>query len=268
RQMVIAIILDISDRKNYTHKLEKTVEQRTEQLKKALETEKELNELKTKFLSLVSHEFKTPLSGILTSATLVGKYTKEDQQEKRDKHLKTIIGGVHHLNHILNDFLSMESLEKGKEVYRYSNFSLSKLVNKVIYNANMMLKSGQHINYPRNIDDVHINQEEKIADLVLTNLLNNAVKYSREDTEIDLKVDLMTDKIVFHIKDSGIGIPKKDQKYIFDRYFRAENVLTTQGTGIGLNIVKAHVENLGGKIGFKSTENKGSAFTVELPLKI
>lgn len=268
RQMVIAIILDISDRKNYTQKLEKTVEQRTGQLKKALETEKELNELKTKFLSLVSHEFKTPLSGILTSATLVGKYTKEDQQEKRDKHLKTIIGGVHHLTHILDDFLSMERIEKGKEIYHYSKFSLSKLVNEVIYNANMMLKSGQHINYPQNIDDVTIYQDEKIADLVLTNLLNNAVKYSREDTEIDLKVDLMTDKIVFHIKDSGIGIPKKDQKYIFDRYFRAENVLTTQGTGIGLNIVKAHVENLGGKIGFKSTENKGSTFTVELPLKV
>lgn len=267
RQMVIAIIIDISDRKNYTQKLEKTVEQRTEQLKKALETEKELNELKTKFLSLVSHEFKTPLSGILTSATLVGKYTKEDQQEKRDKHLNTIIGGVHNLTHILNDFLSMERMEKGKEVYRYSKFSLSKLINEVVYNANMMLKSGQHINYPQNIDDVNIYQDEKIAGLVLTNLLNNAVKYSREDTEIDLKVDLKKDKIIFHIKDLGIGIPKKDQKYIFDRYFRAENVLTTQGTGIGLNIVKAHVENLGGNINFKSTENKGSTFTVELPLE-
>ncbi|HEA20562.1 hypothetical protein LCGC14_0685030 [marine sediment metagenome] len=267
RQMIIAIILDISDRKNYTQKLEKTVEHRTKQLEKALETEKELNELKTKFLSLVSHEFKTPLSGILTSATLVGKYKKEDQQEKRDKHLNTIIGGVHHLTHILDDFLSMERMEKGKEVYRYSKFSLSKLVNEVVYNANMMLKSGQHISYPQNIDDVSIYQDEKIADLMLTNLLNNAVKYSPEDSQIDLKVDIMMDKIIFQIKDLGIGIPKKDQKYIFDRYFRAENVLTTQGTGIGLNIVKAHVENLGGKICFKSTEHKGSTFTVELPLE-
>ncbi|HEA19811.1 hypothetical protein LCGC14_1415960 [marine sediment metagenome] len=267
RRMIVAIILDISDRKNYTQKLEKTVEQRTEQLKKALETEKELNELKTKFLSLVSHEFKTPLSGILTSATLVGKYPKEDQQEKRDKHLKTIIGGVHHLTSILDDFLSMERMEKGKEVYRYSEFSLSKLVNEVIYNANMLLKGGQRINYPQNIDDVTIHQDEKITSLVLTNLLNNAVKYSPEDTEIDLKVDLLADKTVFHIKDQGIGIPKKDQKHIFDRYFRAENVLTTQGTGIGLNIVKAHVENLGGNVSFTSIQHKGSTFTVELPLK-
>jgi len=142
KKLVVAIILDISERKNYTKKLEKTVEQRTKQLQKALEKEKELNELKTKFLSLVSHEFKTPLSGILTSATLVGKYTKEDQQEKREKHLNTIVGGVFHLTNILNDFLSMERQEKGKEVYHYSEFSLSKLIDEVIYNSNMILKSG------------------------------------------------------------------------------------------------------------------------------
>ncbi|MBW8242792.1 MULTISPECIES: PAS domain-containing sensor histidine kinase [Flagellimonas] len=266
KQVIVAIILDISDRKDYTQKLEKTVERRTEQLKKALETEKELNDLKTKFLSLVSHEFKTPLSGILTSTILVGKYTEKDQQEKREKHLKTITGMVHHLTQILDDFLSMEQLEKGKEVYHHSEFSLSKLVNEVIYNANMLLKNGQRINYPQNIDDVSICQDEKIMALVLTNLLTNAVKYSQEDTEIDLKVDLMADKIIIHVKDQGIGIPEKDQKHIFDRYFRAENVLTTQGTGIGLNMIKAHVENLGGSIFFISKQNKGSTFTVELPL--
>ncbi len=267
RQLVVAIILDISDRKNYTQKLEKTVEQRTKQLQLALEKEKELNELKTKFLSLVSHEFKTPLSGILTSATLVGKYTKEDQQEKREKHLNTIAGGVFHLTNILNDFLSMEGLEKGKEVYRYSEFSLSRLVNDVIYNNNMLLKSGQRINYPENIDDIDIHQDEKVLGLILSNLLGNAVKYSSEDSDIDMKVQLSDDKIVFQIKDHGIGIPEKEQKYTFDRYFRAENVLTTQGTGIGLNIVKEHVENLGGKIYFKSKENVGSTFSVELPIR-
>lgn len=265
-QMIVAIILDISDRKNYTLKLEKTVERRTKQLKKALEKEKELNELKTKFVSLVSHEFKTPLSGIMTSATLVGKYTTKNQQEKRDKHLKTIIGSVNHLTHILDDFLSMEQLEKGKEIYRYTEFSLSKLVNEVVYNTNMMLKTGQRIQYPRNIDDISIHQDEKIMALALNNVLQNAVKYSREDTEIDLTINVSGDTIVFQIEDQGIGIPEQDQKNIFERYFRAENVLTIQGTGIGLNIVKSHVENLGGKIYFRSVENKGSIFTIELPL--
>ncbi len=267
RDICAAIILDISDKKDYTLKLEKTVAQRTEELKDALEKEKELNELKTRFLSLVSHEFKTPLSGILTSAMLVGKYTQAGQQEKRDKHLKTITNGVHHLTNILNDFLSLERLEKGKEVYRLTDFSLSRLLNEVVYNANMMLKTGQKINYPQNIDDIEIVQDEKIITLALSNLLYNAIKYSPENTTIDIEVEMTGTKIIFHIKDQGVGIPAKDQKHIFERYFRAENVILTQGTGIGLNIIKAHLENLGGMIYFKSKENKGSTFTIELPVK-
>ncbi|WP_297704764.1 PAS domain S-box protein [uncultured Eudoraea sp.] len=266
RKLIVAIVLDISERKNYTQKLEKTVALRTQELKEALVKEKELNNLKTKFLSLVSHEFKTPLSTILTSATLVGKYTTTEQQDIRFKHLKSIKTGVHHLTGILNDFLSIERLEKGKEVYRLNDFSLSKVVNEVIYNANMLLKTGQKINYPLNIEDLTIHQDEKIISLALTNLLHNAIKYSPEETEIDLEIEINEDNIRFHVIDKGIGIPKEDQKHIFNLYFRADNVLLTQGTGIGLNIVKSHVENLGGNISFKSVENKGSKFTIELPL--
>ncbi len=259
-----------------THELEDTVqmlkneiELRVEaesKIKNALEKEKELNELKTKFLSLVSHEFKTPLSGILTSATLIRKYPNTDQQDKRDKYLNTIIGEVKHLNTMLTDFLSVESLEKGKEVYRFVDFSLSKVVNEVVYSTNMLLKSGQNIRYPQNIDDITIHFDEKIVMLILNNLLYNAVKYSPEDTEIDFQIDVSNDKIIFRIIDQGIGIPKADQKHIFERYFRAENALLTQGTGIGLNIIKGHLENLGGEIHFKSEENKGSTFIVEIPL--
>jgi hypothetical protein len=249
--------------------LKKEIRRRMEaeaKMKNALQKEKELNELKTKFLSMVSHEFKTPLSGILTSATLVGKYSEREQQPKREKHLHTIIGEVRRLNGILNDFLSIERLEQGKEVYRKTRFSLSKVINEVIYNANMTLKSGQKINYPQNVEEINIIQDEKIVFLVLTNLLYNSVKYSPEDTEIDLNVELSDENVVFHVVDKGIGIPETDQKHIFERYFRAENVLLTQGTGIGLNIVKNHVENLGGCIYFKSKVNKGSTFSVAFPI--
>jgi len=235
-------------------------------IKSALQKERELNELKTKFLSLVSHEFKTPLSGILTSATLVGKYKKEEQQEKRDKHLKTIIGEVKRLNNILTDFLSIERLKEGKEVYKFSDFSLSKVVNEVIYNSNMLLKSGQHITYPQNIEDIIIRQDEKIVNLILTNLLYNAVKYSSEDTSIDLEVELGETEIIFKVIDQGIGIPEKDQKHIFERYFRAENAVLNSGTGIGLHIIKGHLENLGGTISFVSKEKKGTTFTVTMPI--
>lgn len=250
--------------------LEDEIRRRTEaekKIKDALQKEKELNELKTKFLSLVSHEFKTPLSGILTSATLAEKYIKEEQQEKRVKHLGTIRNKVHYLNNILNDFLSIERLDSGRGQYKFSDFSLKRLINEVVYNANVTLKDGQEIIYPKEIEDVQLFMDEKILELILSNLLGNAIKYSPEDTLINFKIDFENTFIVFKIEDQGRGIPQKDQKHIFERYFRAENALLDQGTGIGLNIARTHLENLGGTISFKSKENEGTEFTIKVPFK-
>lgn len=291
---VMALVTDISVRKaqekhirELNSNLEKRIAQRTEALKitveelkhevdkrrdaenkikESLRKEIELNELKTKFLSLVSHEFKTPLSGIMTSATLAGKYTETDQQEKRTKHLKTIRNKVKYLNNILDDFLSIERLETGKTVFKFSVFPLSKVVNEVVYDANMLLKEGQKISYPQNIDDIILNFDEKILELVLTNLINNAIKYSPENTTIFIEASKTEDILLLKIHDQGIGIPKKEQKFIFNRYFRAENAILNQGTGIGLNIVKSHLESLGGTVTFTSSENEGSTFNVSIPL--
>lgn len=294
RQYVMAVVIDITIRKQQqqeiiqlNEELEERIEERTkelnstvlelkeevvkrkkieDQIKESLQKERELNELKTKFLSLVSHEFKTPLSGILTSAILAEKYTQTEQQDKRAKHLRTIKSKVKYLTNILNDFLSIERLETGKVSYKYSIFPLSKVVNQVVYDANMLLKDGQHISYPKNIDEYMIECDEKILELVLTNLVNNAVKYSGENSRIELLAKAEDATLEIVITDQGIGIPKKEQKFIFNRYFRAENALLNQGTGIGLNIVKNHLENLGGTINFSSEENEGSTFTVRLPL--
>lgn len=254
---------------NVNKNLEREIKRRKEaenRIKTALQKEKELNELKTKFLSLVSHEFKTPLSGILTSVVLLGKYKLEEHQDKREKHLATIKNKVHYLDNILNDFLSIERLESGKVNYKFSTFSLSKLVNEVVYNANVTLKTGQEIQYPQNIENITLHQDEKILELVLSNLLSNAIKYSPENTLIKFQARTNGNKIEFKVKDQGMGIPEKDQKHIFERYFRAENALLNQGTGIGLNISKVHLENLGGTISFNSRENEGTEFIVELPI--
>lgn len=265
REVFISIVLDITEQKNYTKRLEEKVELRTRQLEMALEKEKELNELKTKFLSLVSHEFKTPLSGILTSSILLGKYTLEEQQANRDKHIKIIKDKVNYLNTILNDFLSIEKLETGKVNYKFTTFRLSKVLNEVVYNANMLLKEGQQVKYPDNIDDISLVQDEKTIELALSNLVHNAIKYSPEHSDVTITITHSDKDTIFEISDTGIGIPEKDQKNIFNRYFRSENVLTTQGTGIGLNIVKSHIENLGGTISFKSKENVGSTFILTIP---
>ncbi|SHJ35369.1 sensor histidine kinase [Pseudozobellia thermophila] len=267
-QVFVAIILDNTERKIYTEQLEQKVRERTKQLTEALAVEKELNELKTRFLSLVSHEFKTPLSSILTSITLLGKYTQTEQQDKRDKHVTTIKNKVKYLDAILNDFLSVERLESGKVNYNIEEFPLSKIVNEVVYDANMLLKTGQKIQYPENIDDLILRFDEKTLELVLSNLVHNAIKYSSEGSIIDLQVHTEEDKTVIKVIDEGIGIPKKEQKHIFNRYFRAQNALLTQGTGIGLNIAKQHLENLGASLEFSSKENVGSTFIVTIPKEL
>lgn len=291
---VIALITDITVRKQQeleiielNAQLEQRIEMRTEALQKSvskleaeisrrkraehkisesLRKERELGELKTKFLSLVSHEFKTPLSGILTSATLLSKYTKPEEQDRRNKHIKTIKSKVKYLNNILNDFLSIERIESGKATYKFETFPLSKVVNEVIYSANMLLKEGQRISYPENIDDINVHFDEKILELSLNNLINNAIKYSSELSLVDVTVSQTDEFLSIAIKDEGIGIPEKDQKFIFNRYFRAENALLDQGTGIGLNIVKSHLESLGGRITFESKEGEGSIFTIFIPI--
>ncbi|MGV6846707.1 MAG: PAS domain-containing sensor histidine kinase [Lutibacter sp.] len=250
--------------------LKKEIEKRKKaeaKIKKALKKEQELNDLKTKFLSMVSHEFKTPLSGILNAAVLIGKYTSTETQPRREKHLDTIKSKVDYLNNILSEFLSIERLDSGKVNYKFSNFKLSKVVNEVIYNANLLLKSGQQIRYPQNIDHINMYHDEKIIELILSNLIHNAIKYSGENTTIYTTIEEKNDWLIIKIRDEGIGIPVTEQHHIFERYFRAENALTLQGTGIGLNIVKSHLDKFGGDISFLSAKNLGTTFTVKIPLK-
>jgi hypothetical protein len=132
----------------------------------------------------------------------------------------------------------------------------------------MLLKNGQKINYPQDIDEMVIEFDEKILELTLTNVVNNAIKYSPEDTVVDIIIKAQKEGLIIEITDQGMGIPKKEQKFVFDRYFRAENALLSQGTGIGLNIVKSHLENLDGTITFTSAEGKGSTFVIELPKSV
>ena len=293
KEYIMALVTDISTRKEQEEKLsklnakfEQKIILKTKELNEtisqlehenmlrvdaekdiniAFRRERELNKLKTNFLSLVSHEFKTPLSGILTSIILLGKYNLAEQQEKRDKHIKIITDKVQYLNNILNDFLSLEKLETGNINYNLSTFKLGKVIKEVVSNANILLKEGQTIDYSDSIDEISLFQDEKIIELTLSNLINNAIKYSSENSVIAIKVRQDIEITTLEIIDDGIGIPKIDQKNIFNRYFRAENALLTEGTGIGLNISKTHIENLGGSINFESTENKGTTFTISIP---
>jgi PAS domain S-box-containing protein len=234
--------------------------------RKALVVERELSSLKTRFLSLASHEFRTPLSGILTSAILISKNIPEDKH-KITKHVNIIKTMVNHLSNILDDFMSLEKLESGDTHYKFTSFEFNGLMDEIIKEANSLLKKGQTIVYEPCYKCPKIYQDRKIVKIILNNLLYNAIKYSPENSpiNIEVKTDLY---VIITISDKGIGIPEVDKQNIFKRFFRASNATHLQGTGIGLNIVKANVEGLGGSISFKSKENEGSTFIVKLPKNI
>lgn len=238
------------------------------ELAEALTKERQLNEMKSRFVSLASHEFRTPLSSILSSATLIEKYTEGVQQANRKKHVDRIRSSVHNLTSILNDFLSLDKLEHGMVQAKCSPFLLVELAKETIEEVNLTAGSGKTIQYSHEGEKEPVHSDAALIKNILINLLNNAVKYSKTEGVVKLQTEQIGNQFSITVKDQGIGIPKAEQGALFSRFFRATNVSTIQGTGLGLNIVKNYVDLLKGQIDWESTEGKGSRFTIQLPSKI
>lgn len=233
--------------------------------KSAFAKEKELNLMHAEFLSLAAHEFKTPLSGILTSASLIEKYFNLQNYDKIGNHSNTIKRLVYQLNSILDDFLFAEKVESGKYKYEKIKFRFCELMADIMDDARTLLKPGQTIEVTPCQNPVELVQDKKVIDIIIRNVLYNAIKYSPEDSVIRVKLSL-EDEITVVIEDEGIGIPEEALEHVFDRFFRAKNALHIQGTGIGLNIVKWHLDILHGNINIKSVENKGTRVVIQLPI--
>lgn len=233
------------------------------ELRLALSKEKELNELKSRFVSMASHEFRTPLTSILSSAAIIGRYTKEEQQPNREKHINRIKSSVANLTGILNDFLSLSKLEEGKVEVHLTELDLELLCQEVIEDTKGLLKSDQIITHKIVGKNPKVIVDERILRNILFNLISNAIKYS--DDDISCEIIFEKEYYLFKVADKGIGIPKEDQKYLFTRFFRAGNVTNIQGTGLGLNIVQRYVSILGGEISFISEHEVGTTFIVKIP---
>ncbi|BDC99208.1 ATP-binding protein [Persicobacter psychrovividus] len=238
-----------------------------EEIRRALAKEIELNELKTRFVTTASHEFRTPLSTILSSASLIGRYTESSQQERRDKHVQRIKSSVNNLTGILNDFLSISKLEEGKIKHTPEPMQVDDKAQQIIDEIQVLLRKGQKIEYAFTGDSqAYITMDIQIFKNILLNLLSNAIKYSGEGKLIFLNVDLTDDQLAITIKDQGMGISASEQVHIFERFFRANNAQNIQGTGLGLNIVKKYVDMLNGAIRFESEEGIGTTFFINIPL--
>jgi PAS domain S-box-containing protein len=246
---------------------EAALKTKEKQLTTALEKEKELNELKSRFVSMASHEFRTPLSTILSSADLIEAYQNEEQQKKRLRHTQRIKTSVANLTSILNDFLSLSRLEEGKLSFNPSEFELTAVWKEVEEGVQGMLKKGQQLNIKGLEQIPDLNTDRRILQNIFYNLLSNAIKYSGEGQPIDCKVERKNGDLKIAIQDYGIGIPESEQQHLFTRFFRAHNVENIQGTGLGLNIVKGYVDLLGGHITFESVPEQGSTFRVTIPLE-
>ena len=246
----MGVAIDISDRKKAEINL-----------LEALNKEKKLGEMKSRFVSMASHEFRTPLSTILSSAYLIEKYTECSEQQKREKHISRIISSVNNLTNILNEFLSVGKIEEGKLVLHVSNFNIKKLIETIVTDLNPLLKKGQKIDYTHEGSEM-IELDNSLLKNIILNLLSNAIKFSYENSMIIIKSSYHNDEIAIKVVDNGIGITKDDQEHLMDRFFRGSNAVNVQGTGLGLHIVSKYVERMQGTISYESEINKGTSFTI------
>ncbi len=242
------------------------LEQSQAELSEALDKEKQLNEIKSRFVSMASHEFRTPLSAVLSSASLISKYTTTEQQPNRDKHINRIKESVKHLNDLLEDFLSLGKLDEGKIGAEFTAFNLPEIVAETIEDLKGLLKEGQHIDY-QYIGDSIVESDKKLLRNILINLISNAVKFSDPHSVITVRSKVGSGNAGITVQDKGIGISEEDQKHLFTSFFRGKNALNIQGTGLGLHIVKRYADLLGGTLQLQSQLQKGTTITLTFPIK-
>lgn len=297
---VIAFIVDITHRKEAERKLiqqkkelervtdqirklnaelEGKVEERTiilkealqklemsqKELSEALDKERELNEIKGRFVSMASHEFRTPLSTVLSSASLLSKYTAAEDQEKRNRHIEKIKSSVKHLNDILEDFLSLGKLDEGKVESHLLDFDLENFIHETVDEMRGLLKNNQQVIIEHS-GETKIHSDKKLLKNIIINLLSNAIKFSDEGALIELKSKVNGSEATIQIADNGLGISKEDQEHLFTSFFRGKNVTNIQGTGMGLHIVKRYIDLLNGTVTLQSQLNKGTTITFTIPV--
>ncbi|MEO6288930.1 MAG: PAS domain-containing sensor histidine kinase [Ginsengibacter sp.] len=232
-----------------------------EELNEALAKEKELSELKSRFVTMASHEFRTPLSTIFTSLSLIGKYTTTEEQDKRTRHILRSKEAVNNMKNMLEDFLSLGKLEEGKIEVHISEFDMTQFVENILSGVQNLKKRGQKFIYVHH-GKFEVSSDQALLKNIIINLISNAIKFSPENSAITFTSYVDADKIQVSVKDEGMGISEEDQQHLFERFFRGKNALNIEGTGLGLAIIAKYLQMLNGTINCKSELNSGTEFIV------
>jgi PAS domain S-box-containing protein len=251
---VVCSLRDISEQK----KLE-------QELREAFQKQKELTELKTRFVSMVSHEYRTPLAAIMTSSSILKDYSERMTPERRVSHLETIQTQVQHLTELLDEVLQINKAETIQIEFRREKVDFVAFCRDVVRNV-QQISPARQIDFTVSGDPLEVGIDTKLARQIIGNLLSNALKYSPEEKPVRLAMNFEPEQVVLKVRDEGIGIPPEDQEQLFQVYHRARNVGSIQGTGLGLVIIKQAIDAHGGSISVESTLGQGTTFTVALPI--
>lgn len=232
--------------------------------------EREVSRMKTEFVSITSHQLRTPLSGIKWFSELLLEEKIGTLNEKQKKFVRQIYNDNNRLIALVKDLLNVSKIESGKKFkIKKKPTSLKNIIDSAIKEIEPLSKEAdvQIKRIETDADNIAINIDKEKIGQVVYHLINNATKFSKPKGEIKIKAEKSDDSVIISVKDNGIGIPKKQQKYVFDKFFRASNVpIESAGTGLGLYISKTIIENHGGKIWLESKENKGTTFYISLPI--
>jgi len=261
---------DLEDKiENRTIMLRETLaqlEKSKNELAESLQKEKDLGDLKTRFVSTVSHEFRTPLGAILSSSYLLNQYIERRDFEKCARHIGKITESVKHMSSMLEDLLSLGKLEEGLIQAKPDEFDFEKFMVELAAEMQELAKPGQKLILEAPGIKL-VNSDKRLIKNVLLNLIGNAIKFSEENTNIYISCSIDSGLLSIAVKDSGIGISEEDKEHLFERFFRAHNAANIQGTGLGLHIISKYLELLGGRISIESELDKGSVFTITIPIK-
>ena len=237
-----------------------------EQLRQALERELEINELRSRFISMAAHDMRNPLAVIQSAMDLLNRYRDRLTEQQRVKRFQDIQTSIHTMVNLLDDLLTIGQVEAGKLNFSPAKLDLVPFCKGIVEEISLTTGRFNEVRLETTACDRTFVLDQKLMWHILSNLISNAIKYSAEGSPVDLKVICLDNTLTIQVQDTGIGIPEDEQSEVFKAFHRFSNVGGIPGTGLGLAIVKRAVELHGGAIAFESEEGKGTTFTIDIPL--